>query len=271
VINKINSDPDNCERIAIKFMTYNIRNNNARDGMDSWQYRRQNVADVINEVDPDILCVQEAYLDQMNYLAALQQFSFVGYGRDDGDTSGEYAAIFYRNARFLPVKCGRFWLSPTPDEPSFGWGANHRRMATWSQLLDELTNRRFLVICTHLDHEFEEARVNGVDVVRSWVRSSEVNNPIVFAGDFNDGPGGAALQRAFLDFSDSRVRSESKPEGPEGTFNGFDLKNRCTSERIDYILLKGDVSVISHNHVDQLSSDGRYPSDHYPVIAELLI
>ena len=43
-----------------------------------------------------------------------------------------------------------------------------------------------------------------------------------------------------------------------------------TARKIDYILARGDIGVLQHGTLAD-HWDGRYPSDHMPVLAELLL
>jgi endonuclease/exonuclease/phosphatase family metal-dependent hydrolase len=57
------------------------------------------------------------------------------------------------------------------------------------------------------------------------------------------------------------------PDAAEvGTFNGF--KGDRSGEKIDYVFVPAGVKVLEakilHNNVD-----GRYPSDHFPVVARV--
>jgi endonuclease/exonuclease/phosphatase family metal-dependent hydrolase len=54
--------------------------------------------------------------------------------------------------------------------------------------------------------------------------------------------------------------------GPEGTFNGF--KGVQTGPRIDWILFRGPLRAVRAETVTK-NAGGRYPSDHFPVFAEL--
>ena len=44
-------------------------------------------------------------------LNALPTDSYIGVGREDGKTKGEYAPIFDRKDKFKLLKSGNFWLS----------------------------------------------------------------------------------------------------------------------------------------------------------------
>lgn len=75
------------------------------------------------EVNYDIVCFQEALPDQIEYFETLlPDHDWYGVGREDGETLGEHCPIFYDRKRFVLRRQGTFWLSPTPDSPSCGWG-----------------------------------------------------------------------------------------------------------------------------------------------------
>jgi len=242
-----------------------------RDAAETWALRRDDVINVIDFYNPDILCVQEALRNQMADIARLSQYDYTGFGRDDGHSDGEYAGIFYRSDRYTLQDSNRFWLSPTPDEPSFGWRSRHRRMASWAKLTDNVSGKPFLVLCTHLDHEYEEARVNGAAVLLERIAALSDGSPVILTGDFNETPEGPSIQRILAEFRDSRTVSTLPAIGPDGTFNDFDVKNVAPDDRIDYIFVKGDVTVKKQANIVTITPDGRLPSDHFPAMAELVI
>jgi endonuclease/exonuclease/phosphatase family metal-dependent hydrolase len=53
-----------------------------------------------------------------------------------------------------------------------------------------------------------------------------------------------------------------------GTFNGFD--GQRDGPKIDYVFVEPDTRVREAGIVHD-NRDGRYPSDHYPVYAEILL
>jgi hypothetical protein len=66
----------------------------------AWSSRRIGVANEILFSRADIFCAQEALLRQVTDLEQLlgSEYARIGVGRDDGLTSGEYAAIYYRTS-----------------------------------------------------------------------------------------------------------------------------------------------------------------------------
>src|SRR6478735_2254810 len=75
-------------------MTYNIRLDIAIDSINQWPNRTHKVFDLIHKYNPDVLGVQEALHHQLqDLLKGLPEYTYVGVGRDDGKTKGEYSAI----------------------------------------------------------------------------------------------------------------------------------------------------------------------------------
>lgn len=67
-------------------------------------------------------------------LNALSTYNYyIGVGRDDGKTKGEYAPIFYRKDRFKLLRSGNFWLSENTIKPNKGWDAAYIRICTWGE------------------------------------------------------------------------------------------------------------------------------------------
>ncbi len=259
------------KRSPFTILTYNIKVDVPHEEISSWARRRDAVNAVVEFYDPDIFCAQEALPHQMGDLARMAQYGVIAFGRDDGDKDGEHAAIFYRADRYEVRRTGAFWLSPTPDEPSYGWGSRHRRMATWAALHDRKANRSLTVVCTHLDHEFQEARTGGGAVLLKRIAAIAGDEPVILAGDFNENPDGAAVQSVLREFRDSRAVSRLPAIGPDGTYNGFEVTNVAPADRIDYIFVKGDAAVIRQANLVTITPDGRLPSDHFPAFAEIAL
>ena len=114
----------------INLMTYNIRLNTETDSINKWDNRKEGIVNLIKEENVDILGIQEALPDQIEYLSnQLKDYDYVGEGRDGGN-SGEYSAIYYKRERMNLIETETFWLSETPEIPSMGWDAVINRIVT---------------------------------------------------------------------------------------------------------------------------------------------
>ena len=119
----------NANPAAIRVLTWNILHGTER-GMPwtrfGWPVRKNALKTALAAVRPDILCVQEALEEQLDFLAGvLQGHERVGVGRDDGRSAGEQCAIFFDRNRFLELGGGTFWLEEPVDEPACGLRKEH--------------------------------------------------------------------------------------------------------------------------------------------------
>lgn len=263
-------------REHLTVMSFNIRLDLAADGANAWPHRHDLVASMLRFHCVDLVGVQEALARQLEDLARdLPQYRLVGVGRDDGRQAGEFSAILYRQDRFDVTDSATFWLSSTPEVPgSKGWDAAYPRIATWARLRDRRSNRELLVINTHFDHQGVEARKNSASLLLKWIREHAGSVPVILLGDFNSTSASDAyrvLTTAEGGLTDSALLSLTPHHGPSFTFQGFDFAAR-TGETIDYIFLRNHagISVLRHGTLSD-HWDGRYPSDHFPVLVELLL
>lgn len=258
----------------LNIMTFNIRLNTSSDSLNAWPYRKENAASQILFHQVHILGVQEALHDQMMDLQQLLPgFKYTGVGRDDGKTKGEYSAIFYDTSRLKLLESATFWLSLTPDIPgSKSWDAAITRIVTWAKFRDKKNKKIFFAFNTHFDHMGKVARRESAALLKKKVKTIAGNTPVVITGDFNSKPSDQPIQ-VLLDssdtnrFTDSKTISKTPHYGPEGTFNGFQSKER-DDDPIDYIFLIGKWKVLQHATLSQ-TWGGRFSSDHFPVFARI--
>lgn len=246
-------------------MTFNIRFN-APDDSDDWQeLRKVRVANLVRFYEPDMMGIQEGLHHQVMFLdSALTKYSYVGVGRDDGKTGGEYSALFYKPTVLEVLDSGTFWLSETPDEVSVGWDASMERISTWAKFSIKETGEELLVFNAHLDHVGPESRLKALILIHeravAW-NPDEV--PVIIMGDLNAVPEAPSIQFLSSVMKDAKMISESKPYGPEGTFNGFDVAHPL-DRRIDYIFVSDEIRVHKYGVLSD-TQDQRTPSDHLPV------
>lgn len=263
---------------SLRIMSFNLRLDLASDGANAWPHRKDWVASLIRFHAPDVVGVQEALSPMLADLEArLPGFGRVGAGRDDGREGGEFSAILYRRERLEVVRQGTFWLSPTPEVPgSLGWDAAYPRVATWAEFRDTQSGCRYLHLNTHLDHRGEEARREGARLIRRRLAALSPGLPIVLTGDLNATPGSEPYRVLTRDeiadasppLHDAFTTSRDGHYGPTSTWTGFEAIE--PGRRIDYVLVSAGVEVLTHGILSD-SWDGRFPSDHLPVVATVEI
>ena len=140
--------------------------------------------------------MQEALNDQMLDLQQrLPQYRFIGGGREDGKTKGEYSAIFYNTKKVKALNEGMFWLSQMPDIPgSIGWDAAITRIVTWGKFKDLQTGKLFFVFNTHFDHMGKIARRESARLLINKVSDMSGKLPTIVMGDFNAEPTDEPIQ-----------------------------------------------------------------------------
>jgi endonuclease/exonuclease/phosphatase family metal-dependent hydrolase len=260
----------------LRVMTFNIRYDTPNDGPNAWPHRRDWVASLVRFHEADALGVQEALVHMLRELdTRLPGFARVGVGRADGREGGEFSAIFYRTDRLELLDTGTFWLSPTPEVPgSKGWDTAIERVATWARFRDRATGCELVHLNTHFDHIGEEARQESARLIRRRLAALANGLPVVVTGDLNADPASApyriltrdTITAAIAPLRDAFTVSRIGHYGPTSTWTAFRAIE--PGRRIDYVLVSDDVTVLSHGILPD-SWDGRFPSDHLPVLASV--
>ena len=217
----------------LKVVSFNIRMGVADDGENSWKYRKEATSAMIRDIQPDIMGLQEAFSFQADYIREeCPEYEGVGVGRDDGETEGEMMMIFYRTAAVELLDWGTFWLSETPDVPSFGWDAACRRTATWAKLRMKKSGKGFYYVNTHLDHIGRLAEKNGLKLIVDRIGSINPEGlPMVLTGDFNVLPEDSVLDE--LDTMMSSARATAEVTDSKSSYNAFGkpMKNAAVGDQ----------------------------------------
>lgn len=262
------------ESTDLSVITYNIRYGTANDGDDRWERRRDLAVDVLRRHAPDVVGLQEALRFQIDEIrGALPAFGEIGVGRDDGKEKGEYSAILYRTDRLRLDDGGTFWLSDTPEVPgSRSWGNSITRICTWARFIEVRTGIAFYVFNVHLDHQSQPSRVESSRLLARRIASRAHPDPAIVTGDFNAGEDNPAVVHLKGDEPGCRLVDTFRVLHADavgvGTFHGF--KGGTTGQKIDYVLVPSWVRTLEAAIIRD-ASDGRYPSDHFPVVAKVRV
>jgi endonuclease/exonuclease/phosphatase family metal-dependent hydrolase len=286
---------------ALRVMTFNIRYNNPQDGKNAWPRRKEKVASVIRLHRTDLAGLQEVQDDQLAELQQLlPEWKWAGLRSRGGknEKGDEHVPILYRANRFDLLDEGVFWLSETPEVPtSKGWDSAMTRICTWVKLRDRRTQREFFLFNTHFDHVGKIARTESAKLMKTRAESIAKDAPSILIGDLNCLDTSEAYSvfsgKPFVGTAGESNKGDDKPatppkspssgyaledalhatlrphHGPTSTFQAFGpLK---PDARIDYIFVTPAVKVLQHAILNDQWDLGRWPSDHLPVLAEVLI
>lgn len=255
---------------ALEVMSYNIKYANENDGENSWSKRKNHITKQIKFYEPGIFGFQEALVSQLKHFESeIENYKYVGVGRDNGKEAGEFSAIFYNAEGFEVLENNTFWLSETPDQISVGWDAAMERICTYAKFKDKNSGKVFWVFNTHFDHVGGKARENSAKLI--WKKISALNKaklPVILMGDLNLEPQSSAIQFLSEKMNDSKTIAKLD-FGPEGTFNGYNFKEPV-KRRIDYIFVSDNFEVKKYAVLSD-SKNLKYPSDHLPVLVALEI
>ena len=253
----------------IELLSYNIRYPSPDDGPNLWEYRKTTMLEALSTLKPDIMGMQEVVHSQLITLSeALKDYDYIGVGREDGKTKGEYSPIFYLKEELKLLDSNTFWLSETPNQISIGWDAALERICTYARFLHQQSGQEFWVFNTHFDHRGIEARAQSVTLILNQIKKlNQEGLPVFLTGDFNLTPDQEpikVLQKAFKD-----IQQKIDPNAPNyGTFTGFDPTTNG-KQRIDYIFQNG-FKVIEASHLWLKTEKGLWVSDHHPVYGKFL-
>ena len=271
--------------------SYNIRYDNRGDSTkgNGWVNRCPVIVDLIRFNNFDILGTQEVLHNQLNnLLQGLPEYNYVGVGRDDGDTKGEYAPILYKKDRFKLLQSGNFWLAEQTDHPNKGWDAALPRICSWGKFRDKKMKKDIWFFNLHMDHVGVEARKQSAKLVLAKIKEMCGKDAIILSGDFNVDQ----TNESYHLLANSGILSDSYEIAKmryahNGTFNAF-KGNLMTNSRIDHVFVSQKLIVDRYGiltdtyrtprnegkevqvgdfpkEVFSMEADVRMPSDHFPI------
>jgi endonuclease/exonuclease/phosphatase family metal-dependent hydrolase len=256
---------------ALRVMTFNVRYGTAPDGPDAWPLRRPIALGVIADFGPAVLGLQEALRFQLDEIErALPVYGEVGVGRDDGAQAGEYAAILFDRRRLTLLEQGAFWLSDTPTVPgSMTWGNRFPRVVTWARFEDRVARATFYVFDTHWDHESQPSRERSARLMLERIAARAApGDPVLVTGDFNSGEDNPAFRALLASDLTETFRALHPSARDVRTFHAF--KGDRRGDKIDAVLVSRQWRILDADIV-HTSAGGRYPSDHFPVTATVVL
>ncbi len=264
----IDSIPEKANE-ATRIMSFNLRCVDDEEG--SIHNRSQIAVAVIDQYAPDSFGVQEATPKWINILDKKfsEKYARVGEGRSPIEMFTEYSAVYYRKDKYNLIDSGTIWLSETPEKKyTKSFDSKHNRIATWAVLEDKETGEKFTHINTHLDHVLESTRVEQSKVLLNKISELEKSTKVICTGDFNTYETAEAYSVMTASMDDTKLLAEKSDTGI--TFHKYGTIEEHEDGAIDFIFttkgMKVDTYKIIRNTVE-----GMYPSDHYPIVADVVL
>ena len=247
---------------SLRVVTWNILYGaDQGDKENTWPKRRVALKELLSPIQPDILCVQEALLDQVHFLEkTFPKHKRLGVGRDDGKEAGEFCAMLYNPERLECVESGTFWLGETTEKPGLHWGEKYNRICTWARFQDKLEQKKFVVYNTHFPLN-PIAKQRAAHQMAKKINADFANEPKLLLGDFNCGPGSKEW-RVFnwIGLSHAQMAAGEPLITKTFHYEGFPVS------ALDAIFASRGWRVRSYKVIED-RVDKLLPSDHYGIVA----
>lgn len=255
----------------VSVMSFNIRQDIDIDGDErDWSVRKSYVVDHIKAQSPGILCMQEVKENQNDDIKAGLGDAYypIWYSRTV-DKSEEGLAIYFKNDSYELLSQDMFWMSPTPDVESKGYGASYIRICVHAVLREKVSQREISVYCVHLDVDSANAREKEIAMVLDRIEAE--GKPSIVCGDFN-----TSYKSKCFKAIDEVMQSvqDDAPITQKGMtyqdYGGF-LANKNS---IDFIFVSDDFYCYKFDILDETKKkDGVtiYYSDHYAVRGDVVL
>lgn len=264
----------------IRLITYNmLLSDYCRDEINVWQKRLPRILELFEELKPDIIGAQELDARQVQELLNEIGTTYAFYSRSEGI---ELAGIFYRKDRFELVNNYVWYLTDTPEVPSYA-------ALTMVHLRDLKTGHLFGVFNTHLSFSSVNKRDFQARFIADRLKENLQKMPTLFTGDLNVFPCRMDLEKLpFYDgdyvhrlLTKSGVINAKEVSilghlGPLSTFtndprDSLPFKGLGTpGVFLDHIYVSPDITVLIHA-VQPATVEGLFPSDHMPVLIDFMI
>eukprot|EP00111_Clytia_hemisphaerica_P001980 TCONS_00005589-protein len=252
----------------LNILQWNILYDKVKNTSDSWLFRKDFVCDYINAVNPDIMGLQEVMESQLVELQqCLPHYHIFGEQRDSVPNALYNPILVKRSPKMRVTRTGTFWLSLIPDiKGSKAPTSKEPRICTWVEI-DNGSTKPFIVATTHLAWRSQKTAANQISILIQHLQSNilqDAKQPLVVTGDFNWE-------------SNSTVYTTMKEAGFSNTMLDSQFVFPALTALppypglIDYVWQQGFNSLFSATLMDNRPDNGRYLSDHRPVLAILRV
>ncbi len=252
-----------------------------------WEQRRHAIVDTIRRAAPDVLCLQEVWVDTRTATSSMAAIL--------GDELGFHAVsstpIGRSDVGFTNAVLSRWPNSLLHDEalPRADGSPGHRRVVAASV---STPWGAWPIASTHLDHRFDESAARQVqcrrllELAASWRGAPATDLPVIVGADLNAVPDSTEVHMLTgrepgiggIVFSDAW---EQAGHGPGATWlrdNPHSADSAWPNRRIDYVLVSwprpkpvGNPITAAVVGTEPVAVDGQsvWPSDHAAVVVDI--
>lgn len=249
--------------VKLNVVTFNVLVDFGKtQGIPSWNQRKDLCAKLLQDADADLVGLQEPFPHQVKFLLE----AVPGYSKFQYPDYTD-ATILYKTATFKPLEQGHWWLSPTPEKPSSGFGNVLPRIVVWVKLEHLQSGRELYFFNTHFDNSQPSQTKMAALCEQKMKPFIESGLPMIFVGDFNtDQRRGDYEKLTSNGWEDAyRVSEHASPLGRDDNITTF----VGSQKRIDHIFFQAERSSAESWRRLESPDPTRKVSDHFPVQATL--
>ena len=257
----------------MNIMTFNLRCDFLLDINNRWKDRRDIVYEIISRYKCDIIGIQEATETMYNDLKVnMNSYNIIGSPRTHKFFSERNNILIHNQYKIFSSKT--FWLSDTPDvKGSSKWFSVFPRICT-TAVVETEEGKKIRVCNSHLDCLTSKAREYQLEKLMDIIEEEQKkeNLPLIVMGDFNSKPDSRLIKNLSSGVYGSKkmsaVQEYDKKLYLSSTMSRF--KGKEKGLHIDYIFVSEEFKV-KNVEIVRYNLNGKYPSDHYPLSAEIEI
>ena len=247
--------------MLINVVSFNIRRGNDELG-DYIDVRAPRIRKVLENCHADLMGFQEFEPEWEPVIMEYYGDEYEMFNRNRSEDEHESAPIFWKKNVFKCLDKGYFWLSDTPEVESKGWDEVYDcyRICMWVILEHRVTGKRIWYMNTHFGFG-DNGQVKSAQLIRKYQKNIS-EYPAIITGDFNmtqQTPGYKKMTEYYTDVNMATVRNMKE------TFHNY---YRGKETLIDFCFVGDEIVPVSYEVIDELV-DGKYPSDHYGILAKV--
>jgi len=281
-----------CSSKPLRVMSFNMLFNlpiseEKLDSVNRWPARGSRLIEYLAWACPDLIGTQELQRDQIQEInrELHETYGYYGMGTGCWGERGDVPTVFYKKSRLELLEGNTHYFSDSFEKPIFGASAYHNTFIV-CRFWDICEEREFYLINTHLAFSNIEKRYYEATLLRNFINRLPAHIPIIMTGDFNTFPFRQELGLPFYDgeeilsILESSCVKDSQKLALLGHFGPISSTNYCLERNkpfcvkgtpgviLDHIFVNPFIRVLRHG-IDPAEVDGYFPSDHFPVIADL--
>ena len=189
--------------VQLAVITFNIQADFLSwEGIPSWDERKALCVQALRQTQPDLIGLQEVMPAQFDFLQEqLAEFTDLSVTETTMDEAflqpirqhyglplpaRNEVVLFFRTETFELISQGYWWLSPTPERISVGFGNIAPRLVLWARLRYKASGQELIALTTHLDNRALPAMARLCQ--EKLIEFVQMGLPLIFMGDFNIDP-----------------------------------------------------------------------------------